>query len=57
MLMISVVYEAVDEGRRAGRVWEDCRPGGERQVRGDDDALPLVPARDDLEEQVGVRLS
>ena len=47
-----VMGEAVDEPDGAGRVGEDGVPVAEGDVRGEDDRLLLVAARDDLEEQV-----
>jgi hypothetical protein len=50
---LRVVHETIDEGGGGGRVGEHGRPVGEGQVGRDREALLLVPAADDLEEQVG----
>src|SRR3954451_23388893 len=49
-----VVDEAVDEGDGGGGGGEDGVPLAEIEVGGEDDALVLVAAADDLEEEVGV---
>src|SRR5580658_6686418 len=50
---LGVVREPVDERRGARSVREDRVPLGKRQVRGEYDGPLLVPAIDDLKEQVG----
>ena len=50
---LGVVRQAVDEGDGTGRVRKDGAPLLEGEVRGDDQGLLLVPAADDLEEEVG----
>ncbi len=51
---VGVMDDAVDEGGGAGSVGEDGGPLAERQVGGEDEALALVAAAHDLEEEVGV---
>ena len=46
--------DAVDERYHAGGVREHLRPFGERTARGERQALGLVAAAHDLEEQIGV---
>ena len=46
--------EAVDQRDDTGGVGEDLAPLGERAVGGDERALALVAAADELEQQVGV---
>lgn len=46
---LRVVYDAVVQRGGAGGVWEDRRPLGEREVRGQHEALALVAAADDLD--------
>ena len=48
------MHEPIDEGDDAAGIREDVGPFAERLIRGDDDGIALVAARDDLEEQVGV---
>ena len=47
------VHEPIDEGDDTGGVREDLGPFAKR-IRGDDDGVFLVAARDDLEEQVRI---
>jgi hypothetical protein len=51
---LGFVHEPIDEGYDAGGVREDLGPFAERFIRGDDDGVFLVAARDDLEEQVRI---
>src|SRR3984957_21257771 len=50
---VGVVDEAVDHGGGDGVVAEDLAPASERLVRRHDEAGPLVPAPDELEEKGG----
>ncbi len=43
--------QAVEQGRRHVRVPEDLRPAAESEVRRHDDRSPLVPFRENLEQQ------
>jgi len=51
---VGVVDHAVDERGSARRVGKDGGPLLEREVRGEDEALSLVAAADDLEEEIGI---
>jgi hypothetical protein len=47
-----MVDEPVDKGDGTPGVGEDGRPVGEGQIGGEGETFPLVPAADDLEEEV-----
>ena len=49
----TVVDQAIDHRCRRHGIRKDVRPIGKREVGADGDALALVPARDDLKQQVG----
>jgi len=51
---VCVVDDSVDEGGGASGVGERLGPVTKGQVGGEDERLLLVPARHDLEEQVGI---
>ena len=48
--------QAIDQGDDAGGVWKDLAPFGEGPVGGDERAVVLVPAADELEQQVGMAI-
>jgi len=52
---VGVMDEAVDHGCSYYVVTEHLSPSAERFIRGDDQAGPFVPERDQLEEQVTLR--
>ena len=54
---LGVVDEAVDQGDDAGGVGEGLAPLGERPVGGDDGGSFPAPARDDVEQQVGMAVA
>ena len=45
---LGVVDQAIDQGDDAGGVWKDLAPFGEGPVGGDERAVVLVPAADEL---------
>ena len=49
----AVVHEPIDHGAGGIGIGEDLRPIGEREVCRETDARTFVPARNDLEEQIG----
>jgi hypothetical protein len=53
---LGVVDQAIDQGDDAGGVWKDLAPFGERPVGSDERAVVLVPAADELEQQVGMAI-
>src|ERR1700674_4548275 len=53
---LGVVDQAIDQGDDAGGVWKDLAPFGEGPVGGDDRAVVLVTAADELEQQVGMTI-
>ena len=53
---LGVVDQAIDQGDDAGGVWKDLAPFGEGPVGGDDRAVVLVTAADELEQQIGMAI-
>ena len=51
---LAAMDEPIDDGDDGSRVGEDLSPFSKRLVCGDEKGLVLVPARDDLKEQIGV---
>jgi hypothetical protein len=50
------VDQAIDQGNDTSGVWKDLAPFGERPIGGDERAVVLVPAADELEQQVGMAI-
>ncbi len=50
---VTVMGQAVQQGRRHAFALEDLAPLTERQIAGDQETGPLIPIRKDLEQQFG----